>query len=92
MTRAYKEHKIMITHKELIAITCDWCGCIMNKPRAYEYREFTLEFSEGYNYYPDGGLMADGWKVSDLCNDCVVKLKALLEQNGIRTNIAEKDY
>lgn len=79
-----------VTVEHIKAITCDWCGCDMKPTGKYEVQEQTLEFTKGKSF-PDGGS-AKGWKVGDLCDPCVDKLRELLIANGIRTFEVSSDW
>jgi len=87
MTCKYKEETITRVVEKLVSITCDWCGVSMESPRGYNERNFRLEFTTGSSY-PDGGNKT-GWGVSDLCDKCVVRLRALLKEQDVTTSVVD---
>lgn len=88
--RHYEEYKVTETRRKLVRVTCDRCDEEIPKLQLYRDREFTLEFKSG-NSYPSGGHMT-GWEVSDLCDDCVIWLKGLLESNGVNLCPVDVDW
>ena len=92
MASVYETIEKTVTGQKLISCTCDWCHDDMSEDDmgAYDIREFSLEFSSGYSY-PEGGFR-EGWQVEDLCDNCVVKLRAMLEGAGVSVTKLEVDY
>lgn len=80
MTSHYAQQKQTVYRNVLLSITCDRCQTEVEKPPGYHVRAFELEFSQG-EAFPSGGHR-DGWKVSDLCDECVEFLERLLKSNG----------
>ena len=92
MATEYETIEKTVTGKKLIRRTCDWCQGDMSEDDmgAFDVREFSLEFSEGYSC--PGGGSREGWQVEDLCDDCVVKLRAALEGMGVSVTKLEVDW
>ena len=90
---ARETEKVTVTYEKemIIRVTCDWCGEPVLREYGYATRDFSLRFASGSNYGHDGGL-EKGWEVEDLCDDCVYKLKALLEENGVTVKPVESDW
>ena len=86
----YEQYEKTVTCQKLVRVTCDWCGNEIPQPRDYEVREFTLEFAKGSSY-PDCGWK-EGWQIEDLCDDCVEKLRGLLEEAKITIAGLEVDW
>lgn len=90
MTRKYKGKTVTYQSEELISITCDWCGVSMEDPRGYDDRDFDLEFTEGASYPGSGDRT--GWKVADLCDRCVKRLRTLLEEKGVTISAVDVSW
>lgn len=97
--RVYKKVTYSLERLEVETIHCDWCAKNITKEieqaTAFDgwstgIREFRLEFVKGHSHR-DGGLQA-GWEVTDLCDDCVGKLRELLTQAGIAVSPTEIDW
>lgn len=78
----------MRTHKKVVReydeydeFFCDWCNANIPEPVGYETRDFELEFSKGESYPEDS--YREGWKVEDLCDKCIDKLREVIEELGI---------
>jgi hypothetical protein len=82
MTVEYREEERKRTEQVAVSRMCDGCGAGMDLcPGSYRSRSFTLEFTFGYTFPESGDKQ--GWCVPDLCNECVAKLRVLLEAQGI---------
>ena len=92
MATEYETIEKTVKSQKLIRRTCDWCQGDMSEDDmgAFDVREFSLEFSSGYAY-PEGGF-SEGWQVEDLCDDCVAKLRAMLEGAGVSVTKLEVDW
>lgn len=90
---ARETEKVTVTYeKEIITrVFCDWCRAERHTAKGHSEREYCLSFTVGVNYGHDGGW-SKGWEVEDLCDDCVYKLKALLEENGVTVKPVESDW
>ncbi len=80
----------IITHRELIKVTCDRCDAKIPPEDPYDLRELDLSFAEGSSY-PDSGSK-EGWKVEDLCNSCIGWLKELLIENNVKITKIDVDW
>lgn len=92
MTRTYEEYKEEITKERLISRTCDWCGEEMGSrygvaKEVYGDRDWCLEYASG-TAYQDGGHKA-GWEVQDMCDGCIIKLRQMLEDAGIKITLVD---
>ena len=83
-----KTHTYEYNH--VLKTICDWCEKEVLEPGGHDTREFELEFSEGTSY-PEGGSRS-GWQVEDLCDNCIYKLRVLLEKKGVTTSALEVDW
>lgn len=86
MTRTYEEYKEEVTKERLVSRMCDWCSEEMGwrygaARECYGSRDWCLEYASGTSF-PDSGHKI-GWKVEDMCDDCVTKLRQMLEDAGI---------
>ena len=90
MASEYETIEKTVKRQKLIRCTCDWCHDDISEVGGIGVREFSLEFSTGSSY-PDGGYQ-EGWQVEDLCDDCVVKLRAALEGLGVSVTKLEIDW
>jgi len=90
MAREYETIEETVERHKLVKHTCDWCDGDIVEEAVYAVREFSLEFSIG-SAYPEGGWK-EGWQVDDLCDDCVDKLRVLLEGEGISVTKLEVDW
>lgn len=79
-----------VQREYVIAEFCDWCGVRIPLPKGIDVRELEISFSAGYSTR-DGG-MRQGWQVEDLCDDCVAKLRTMLENAGINVKPTEVDW
>lgn len=100
VTRVYEEQPETVKRRILVSRTCDWCGMEMGErygqeAKGYGERELMISFLQGKAYppdpYPQGGYLT-GWEVPDLCDDCVAKLRAALEELGIKVQDAEREW
>jgi len=91
MTKVYVEYESTLIKKRLIKTTCDWCGSdiplLKDRQPRVEVEISIVEVHPGYDYDEAGGI---GWGVEDLCKECSEKLRALVEQAGIK--VAEIDF
>ena len=95
MTKVYEKQTKTVKRDVLVSRTCDWCGTRMDERYGHERepygeRELTIRFLQG-ECFPDGDYMY-GWKVEDLCDDCVAKLRTALEELGIKVQDAEREW
>lgn len=88
--KTYTDEQVTKTVRHVTGTFCDWCGASIPGERTYDVREFTLSFESGYAY-PEGGEKK-GWRVEDLCDNCVAKLRTLIEKAGIKTVDTEVDW
>ncbi len=82
----------------LVKITCDWCGEAIRDERGPtkialdngitndENFECSFIVNSGTGIYLTGA----GWGIDDICKPCVVRLKKLLEEQGIK--LSPVDY
>lgn len=78
-----------VTTSEFVSRDCDWCGCSL--PEKYgneDCRTREFQFTSGYSF--PGDASGTGWYISDLCDDCVDKLRDVLVSVGIK--LTEIDY
>ena len=80
----------VVERQYIVAEFCDWCGRQIPPQSSYDVRDFELSFASGV-VYPEGGSKS-GWKVEDMCDECVIKLRTMLESAGIRVTPTETDY
>lgn len=90
-----KYENVEITYNKQIVVDsyCNWCRRSLGVAygnRDYAVREFRLSFSEG-NSFPESGQQV-GWEVSDLCDDCLAKLKQWLSDQGVEIEPTEVDW
>jgi len=90
MGKKYKKEKVEYEKKVVTEVWCDWCGGEVEKERQFETREFELQYTRG-TAYPSGGNKC-WWQVEDLCDRCVMKLRALLADQGIAITGVEVDW
>ena len=91
MTKKWETYTKTVEQRRCVSVTCDLCGEeICERRHIYSVRDFELEFTEG-DCYPDGGFK-EGWRVEDLCNQCVGKLKELLVVNGFKISKVAVDW
>lgn len=90
MTARYEEYEEKVKRQRLVARLCDRCGNALRPAGHYEVREFELKFKTGSSY-PDGGS-GEEWELEDLCDDCVVLLKELLQENGFKLTHRDWDW
>lgn len=89
--KTYKRWAETVERQSVESVTCDWCGRPVGEPpHRFRVRIFTLSFESG-DVFPEG-CSTEGWEVQDLCDDCIVRLRSLLEQNGVRVVPTEKDW
>jgi len=96
MTRVYEKQTETVERNVLISRTCDWCGVEMGEHYGYQRecygeRELEIYFLQGDNFGSEGGHLT-GWKVPDLCDECVAKLRTALEELGIKVQDAEREW
>lgn len=87
MTKGRKQVQITSYREVFSFCTCDWCGTDMEEhygERGYDTRDMEISFTKGASY--EGGYTGnkEGWRINDLCDPCVTKLKDLLVENGIK--------
>lgn len=76
----------------MVEETCDWCGAAMYKDGGYtdsalhmsivDNEDFDFEYrvtcGEGTH------MIGSGWRIDDICHDCIPRLRKLLEDSGIQ--------
>lgn len=94
MARKTEKYTKEQVYERTVAVICDWCECsIPLTPNEYgpgDTREFQLVFTTGTSF-PEGGSK-EGWEVQDLCDACVIRLRTLLEDQGVRISEVEGDW
>ena len=89
--KQYEMKEVTREQKELVNVTCDWCGIVSDEPflgdSLLSSEWFCLSYEESSGEGND--YSNSGWDVEDLCHDCIDKLKVLLEENGV--TVAEID-
>jgi hypothetical protein len=93
MTTTYQKVKKVIEQDKFVRCICDGCGIELPDHygnREYSRREFELKFESGSGY-PDGGF-GTGWRVNDLCDTCVERLRTALGELGFTVEIYKWDY
>lgn len=89
MTKTYIEYESVQTKLDLAGITCDWCGCDIPLRKGFNHYTET-EISVVEVHPSDDGAGGEGWSIEDLCKTCGKKLRALVEQAGIK--VTEIDF
>lgn len=89
--REYTEVDEVVKHKKEIRRLCDWCKQEFDEIErddngpGYRYSNLSLYIEWGYRCPPDWGEdYTEGYRVEDLCRECLEKLLALLKDAGIR--------
>lgn len=85
-----ESYEITIKKERILERICDKCNKPIPELTQFEVRDIEIEYTTGYAY-PDNGAY-DGWRVEDLCDECVVWLRNLLESNGVRITKVETDW
>jgi hypothetical protein len=84
MTDIYEKKEVTKIRNIWIKTVCDWCG----DSEPFDKQKGSLESGKDaditiYDYYYNSDAYG-GWRVNDLCPACIVKLKDLLEDQGIK--------
>lgn len=93
MTTIYRKAQKTVEYDVFVRCTCD--GCDKELPQNYgneshHSRKFELKFESGSSY-PEGGS-GTGWRVHDLCDDCVARLHSLLVTHHFSVEEYEWDF
>ena len=86
----YEEVTKEVAEKFVREITCDRCKAIIPLPVRRKHQVFRLEaYTE--EMYPESGWR-DGWRVDDLCRDCVDWLFQTLIDAGVHITQVQNEY
>ena len=92
MTKVYQEYEVVHQEKMLLAVTCDWCGKVMDTRCADcggdSYPKTEISFVMVHPCWENTG--GEGWDIEDLCEQCGEKLAVLLKDAGIK--LGEIDF
>jgi hypothetical protein len=96
MTSIYKEVREIkeVVREEFVTCICDGCGRDLEKyygQKGYNTRNFELEYTSGTSY-PGPSGNEEGWKIEDLCDECVERLRKLLVDNGFQITLVDRDW
>ena len=88
----YEIQEVVQKKRVLLKKTCDWCGAAMyiNGKRTEKELHSSIVDDEWFDceYTENCGegthLISSGWRIEDLCHDCVPRLEKLLIDAGIR--------
>jgi hypothetical protein len=94
MTTIYKQVREVkeVIKEEFVSRVCDGCGKELPKDygrKDYSTRDF--EFTSGYSY-PGPSGNKEGWRIDDLCDECVERLRKLLVENGFHITLVDRDW
>jgi len=73
-------------------VFCDLCGKKFghNKAPTYDKRVMNVDFIYG-EWYSDCDLR-EGFVIEDLCLECALEIKAILEENGVKIKEYEQAW
>lgn len=83
MTAIYEDHIREVNERKVIKRVCDRCGLEIKVTGYTDIRAFRLCFVE-QKHLAEGSRYREGWRVNDLCDNCVKLLKHWLKENNVR--------